>query len=203
MKNKLLLTVALVLGSISMSNAQSEDAAKMAGFGGMHSCVKTDFNCGWFLSVLKDEKNRDDRGVFGAGYSISYDYLLNSRIGVGLDYITEYGKYNAHTFFVGPSFVYAKPFGSWTVSLSSGLGIGGIKYDTPRLGRVDVHNLTGIFAQTEVQKRFSKHFGIAAGFRVLALSHLVMDEFDEGEPDAPPVKGSATFRFTIGPRFYF
>ena len=196
MKNKLLLTVALVLGSISMSNAQSEDAAKMAGFGGMHSCVKTDFNCGWYHHNFPADG-------FGPGYSLSYEYVFKPGVGVGLEYMAECGnKDNFRTHFLGPSFVYAKSYDSWTLNFSSGLGAGWIKYDSARMGKNTVDDLMGLFAQGEVQKRFSKHFGIAAGVRVICIFLFAMDKWEE-EGAEPVTDGSASIRFTIGPRFYF
>ena len=212
MNKRFLLIVALVLGSFSMSNAQSEDSEKTDyeavphesydenfGFGGNHSCVKADFNCGW---SSRDERAGYLRGGFGPGYSLSYEYVFKTGFGMGLEYFAEHGnKADFSTFFVGPSFVYANSHNSWTFNISSGFGAAGIKYDSPRMGTVDVRDLMGMFAQGEVQKRFSKHFGIAAGLRVMGIFRFAMDVEDE---NAEHVRdGSASVRFTIGPRFYF
>ena len=209
MNKKFLLTAALVLGSFSMSNAQSEDSEKTDyaaiphesdnenfGFGGRHSCVKADFSCGWYHHNFPG-------GGFGPGYSLSYEYVFKPGVGVGLEYMAECGnKDNFRTHFLGPSFVYAKSYDSWTLSFSSGLGAGWIKYNSTRMGNATVANLMGIFAQGEVQKRFSKHFGIAAGVRFMSIFLFAMDRWEE--EDAKPVTdGSASIRFTIGPRFYF
>ena len=111
-------------------------------------------------------------------------------------------KDNFRTHFLGPSFVYAKSYDSWTLNFSSGLGAGWIKYDSARMGKNTVDDLMGIFAQGEVQKRFSKHFGIAAGVRVICIFLFAMDKWEE-EGAEPVTDGSASIRFTIGPRFYF
>ena len=209
MNKKFLLSVALVLGSFSMSNAQTEDSGEKHfvavphesydenfGFGGKHSCVKTDFNCGWY-------HHNFPAGGFGPGYSLSYEYVFKPGVGVGLEYMAECGnKDNFRTHFLGPSFVYAKSYDSWTLNLSSGLGAGWIKYDSARMGKNTVDNLMGLFAQGEVQKRFSKHFGIAAGVRVICIFLFAMDKWEE-EGAEPVTDGSASIRFTIGPRFYF
>ena len=210
MNRKFLLSVALVLGSFSMSVAQTEDSEKTDyaaiphesdnenfGFGGNHSCVKADFNCGLFRGCGYD------RGGFGLGYSLSYEYVFRSGVGVGLEYIREHGhKADFSTFFVGPSFVFAKSHNSWTFNLSSGLGASGIKYDSPSKKTVSVRELPAIFAQGEVQKRFSKHFGIAAGLRVMGIFHFEMNEWQEKDTE-PVTDSAASLRFTIGPRFYF
>ena len=213
MNKKFLLTAALVLGSFSMSNAQSEDSEKTDyaaiphesdnenfGFGGNHSCVKADFNCGW---SLRDERAGYLRGGFGPGYSLSYEYVFKTGFGMGLEYFAEHGnKADFSTFFVGPSFVFAKSHNSWTFNLSSGLGASGIKYDSPSKKTVSVRELPAIFAQGEVQKRFSKHFGIAAGLRVMGIFHFEMNEWQEKDTE-PVTDSAASLRFTIGPRFYF
>ena len=93
MNKKFLLSVALVLGSFSMSNAQTEDSEEKDfvsvphesydenfGFGGKHSCVKTDFSCGWYRHKFPG---------FGPGYSLSYEYVFKPGVGVGLEYMAE------------------------------------------------------------------------------------------------------------------
>ena len=79
------------------------------------------------------------------------------------------------------------------MSYSVGLGLGKINYDSDRMGHFDDSGF-GYFAQIEAQKRFSDHFGIAAGLRVLDITTSVSDRGFEG---------TGSLRFTIGPRFYF
>ena len=195
MKNKFLLIAALVLGSFSMANAQGY----VPGFGGKHNCVKTDFNCGWFLNEFSNIDGSGKRGMFGFGGSITYEHVFKPGIGVGVSAIMDNGNDgNVFTYFVGPSFVYAGTHGNWVVDCSAGLGEGGLKYDLARGDRANRGGL-GFFLQVEAQRHISKHFGIAAGFRLLGSG--VMDTWDEDDYSISP--GFATARFTIGPRFYF
>ena len=212
MKLKIVLVSILLFGAVSASFAQSDDSDEEIvvaapdesydenfGFGGKHSCVKTDFNCGWY-------RHNFPAGGFGPGYSFSYEYVFKPGVGVGLEYMAECGnKDNFRTYFIAPTFVYAKSYDSWTFSFISGLGVGGIKYDSTRMGYGTSKDLMGMFAQGEVQKRFSKHFGIAAGLRVMAIFRLAMDDDLDADVDyvASGADASASVRFTIGPRFYF
>ena len=195
MKNKFLLTAALVLGGFSMANAQGY----VPGFGGKHNCVKTDFNCGWFLNEFSNIDGSGKRGMFGVGGSITYEHVFKPGIGVGVSAIMDNGNDgNVFTYFVGPSFVYAGTHGNWVIDCSAGLGEGGLKYDLARGDRADSGGF-GFFLQVEAQRHISKHFGIAVGFRLLGSG--VMDV--EYEDDYYITPGFATARFTIGPRFYF
>lgn len=214
MKLKFVLASILLFGAVSTSFAQSDDSDEEIvvaapdesydenlGFGGKHSCVKTDFNCGW---NLRDESDGYVRGGFGPGYSICYEYIFKHTAGLGFVYIEDHGnKANFKTYFTGPTFVYAKSRNSWTFDFSSGIGAAGIHYNSPRRGRVHADGpILGIMAQTEIQKRFSKHFGIAAGVRVIAASLFAMDIWEEDEAEST-TWSTASVRFTIGPRFYF
>lgn len=191
MKIKSLLATALMLGSVSMANAQGY----VPGFGGKHNSVKADFNCGWFISEFEDKYGDSHRGIFGTGFSVSYEHVFKPGVGFGLNYIMENGNEDdIKTQFIGPSAVYAGSFGSWTLSYSIGLGLGKINYDSYRMGHYD-DNGFGYYAQVEAQKRFSDHFGISAGIRVLDITTSVSDKGD--------MSGTGSFRFTIGPRFYF
>ena len=182
MKTKFLLAIAMMLGSFSIANAQGY----VPGYGGKHNAVKADFNCGWFISKFEDRYGDSHRGIFGTGFSVSYEHVFKPGVGFGLNYIMENGNEDdIKTQFIGPSAVYAGSFGSWTFSYSVGLGLGKINYD----------NGFGYYAQIEAQKRFSDHFGIAAGIRVLDITTSVSDDGD--------MTGTGSFRFTIGPRFYF
>ena len=80
------------------------------------------------------------------------------------------------------------------MSYSVGLGLGKISYGSGRMGYYD-DNGFGYYAQVEAQKRFSDHFGIAAGMRILDITTSVSDRGG--------FEGTGSFRFTIGPRFYF
>ena len=205
-----MLASILLFGAVSASFAQSDDSDEEIvvaapdesydenfGFGGKHSCVKTDFNCGWY-------RHNFPAGGFGPGYSFSYEYVFKPGVGVGLEYMAECGnKDNFRTYFIAPTFVYAKSRNSWTFDFSSGIGVAGIHYNSPRRGRVHADGpILGIMAQTEIQKRFSKHFGIAAGVRVIAASLFTMDIWEEDEAEST-TWSTASVRFTIGPRFYF
>ena len=88
MKNKFLLIAALVLGSFSMANAQGY----VPGFGGKHNCVKTDFNCGWFLNEFSNIDGSGKRGMFGVGGSITYEHVFKPGIGVGVSAIMDNGN---------------------------------------------------------------------------------------------------------------
>ena len=189
MKTKILLVVAIMLGSFSMAKAQY-----VAGYGGKHNSVKADFNCGWFISKFEDKYGDSHRGIFGTGFSASYEHVFKPGVGFGLNYIMENGnKYDIETIFLGPSAVYAGSFGSWTLSYSVGLGIGRVDFGSDRMESYNEAGF-GYFAQVEAQKRFSDHFGIAAGVRVLDITTSVSDRGFEG---------TGSLRFTIGPRFYF
>lgn len=190
MKTKALLVAAMMLCGVSVANAQY-----VAGYGGKHNSVKADFNCGWFISKFEDRYGNSHRGIFGTGFSVSYEHVFKPGVGFGLNYIMENGNEDdIKTQFIGPSAVYAGSFGSWTFSYSVGLGLGKINYDSYRMGHYD-DNGFGYYAQVEAQKRFSDHFGIAAGIRVLDITTSVSDDGD--------MTGTGSFRFTIGPRFYF
>lgn len=190
MKTKILLVAAMMLGCFSIANAQGY----VAGYGGKHNSVKADFNCGWFISEFEDLSGKGHRGIFGTGFSVSYEHVFKPGVGFGLNYIMENGNEDGiKTQFVGPSFVYAGSFGSWTLSYSAGLGYGNFKFDSDRMEYADEGGL-GYYAQVEAQKRFSDHFGIAAGLRVLDITTGV---------DKDRITGTGSLRFTIGPRFYF
>ena len=214
MKLKYVLASILLFGTVSTSFAQTDDSDEddvvavsnisydeNFGFGGNHSCVKTDFNCGW---NVRDKSDGYVRGGFGPGYSISYEYIFKHSVGLGFDYIEDRGnKANFRSYFVGPTFVYAKSYNSWTFNFSSGFGAVGINYDSPRTGRVHAGGpIIGLMAQGELQKRFSKHFGIAAGVRVLGATLFTMDIWEEEDAETITYH-TASVRFTIGPRFYF
>jgi hypothetical protein len=110
-----------------MANAQGY----VPGFGGKHNCVKTDFNCGWFLNEFSHIDGSDKRGMFGFGGSITYEHVFKPGIGVGVSAIMDNGNdANVFTYFVGPSFVYAGTHGNWVIDCSAGLGEGGLKYDS-------------------------------------------------------------------------
>ena len=195
MKLKFVLASILLFGAVSMANAQGY----VPGFGGKLNCVKTDFNLGWFISDFEDRDGDKHSGLFGTGFSVSYNHVFKQGFGFGLDYIMENGNDdNIKTQFIGPSFVYAGTHGNWVIDCSAGLGEGGLKYDLARGDRANRGGL-GFFLQVEAQRHISKHFGIAAGFRLLGSG--VMDTWDEDDYSISP--GFATARFTIGPRFYF
>ena len=190
MKLKFLLASVMLVGAVSMANAQGY----VPGYGGKHNSVKADFNCGWFISKFEDRYGDTHRGIFGTGFSASYEHVFKPGVGFGLNYIMENGNEDdIETVFLGPSAVYAGSFGSWTLSYSVGLGIGRVGYSSDRMGYYN-ENGFGYFAQIEAQKRFSDHFGIAAGLRVLDITTSVSDKGFEG---------TGSLRFTIGPRFYF
>ena len=191
MKLKFLLASVMLFGAVSMANAQGY----VPGYGGKHNSVKADFNCGWFISKFEDRYGDTHRGIFGTGLSVSYEHVFKPGIGFGLNYIMENGNEDdIKTHFVGPSFVYAGSFDSWTLSYTAGLGYGNISFDSDRMG-YDKEGGFGYFTQIEAQKRFSDHFGIAAGMRVLDITTSL--------GDGKGMSGTGTFRFTIGPRFYF
>lgn len=195
MKIKSLLATALMLGSVSMANAQGY----VPGFGGKLNSVKADFNLGWFISEFEDGYGDKHSWLFGTGFSVSYNHVFKQGFGFGLDYIMENGNDdNIKTQFIGPSFVYAGSFGGWTLSYSGGLGYGKFEFDSKRMGYDDRGGL-GYFAQVEAQKRFSDHFGIGAGMRVLNVATTKPDGYE----DKWGTYGTSSFRFTIGPRFYF
>ena len=190
MRTKFLLAIAMMLGSLSIANAQGY----VPGYGGKHNAVKADFNCGWFISEFEDRYGDSHRGIFGTGFSVSYEHVFKPGVGFGLNYIMENGNEDdIETVFLGPSAVYAGSFGSWTFSYSVGLGIGRIGYSSDRMGYFN-ENGFGYYAQIEAQKRFTDHFGISAGIRVLDITTSVSDRGFEG---------TGSLRFTIGPRFYF
>ena len=149
MKNKFLLTAALVLGGFSMANAQGY----VPGFGGKHNCVKTDFNCGWFISKFEDRYALEILiMVFSFWvFSASYEHVFKPGVGFGLNYIMENGNEDdIKTQFIGPSAVYAGSFGSWTLSYSVGLGIGRVGYSSDRMGYYN-ENGFGYFAQMRLR----------------------------------------------------
>ena len=195
MKLKFVLASILLFGAVSMANAQGY----VPGFGGKLNCVKTDFNLGWFISDFEDRDGDKHSGLFGTGFSVSYNHVFKQGFGFGVDCIIENGDDdNVSTQYVGPSFVYAGSFGGWTLSYSAGLGYGHLSYESNRMGHDDRGGL-GYFAQVEAQKRFSKHFGIGAGMRIVEIATSKPD----GYKDEWGIYGTGSFRFTIGPRFYF
>ena len=103
MKIKSLLATALMLGSVSMANAQGY----VPGFGGKHNSVKADFNCGWFISKFEDRYGDSHRGIFGTGFSVSYEHVFKPGVGFGLNYIMENGNEDdIKTQFIGHYAVY-------------------------------------------------------------------------------------------------
>ena len=81
MKIKSLLATALMLGSVSMANAQGY----VPGFGGKLNSVKADFNCGWFISEFVDRNGDSHRGLFGDGMSLMYEHVFNKGYGFGIN----------------------------------------------------------------------------------------------------------------------
>ena len=87
MKLKFVLASILLFGAVSMANAQGY----VPGFGGKFNCVKTDFNLGWFISDFEDQYGDKHSGLFGTGFSVSYNHVFKQGFGFGVDCIIENG----------------------------------------------------------------------------------------------------------------
>lgn len=213
MKLKCLLATVMLFGAASATFAQSEDSEEnnvaaaphystdeYVGFGGKKNDIKVDFNFGWFISEIGDRNGDAHRGLFGCGFSLMYEHVFNKGCGFGVNAIYEAGEGgDIRTGVIAPSFVYYGSNGGWTYGYSLGLGYGRFSLDSPRYGYDDAAGV-GYFVQAEIEKRFTKNFGIGAGLRVMNISAPKPNNSSYYDSH---YYGTGTVRFTIGPRFYF
>lgn len=195
MKIKSLLATALMLGSVSMANAQGY----VPGFGGKHNAVKADFNCGWFISEFVDRNGDSHRGLFGDGMSLMYEHVFNKGYGFGINGIFEKKPGEVYTGMIGPSFVYSGSSDKWIYGYSIGLGYGRFDVDSERFGHED-RNGVGYFVQANIERRLTQWLGIGAGVRVL---NITAPKSEDNSYYKTHSHGTSSLRFTIGPRFYF
>ncbi len=170
------------------------------GYNGKHHCFKTDFNFGWYISKFQEKNGGDKRGIFGVGGSVAFQTVLKSGYGFGLNAILDNGSYDGdvQSFFLGPSFEYAKALpNGWIYSYSIGLGYGGFYIDSSRLGYSEDKGL-GYFVSLEMSKRFNKWFGIGGGIRVFNVTCSKPDNYTYSS-----FYGTGDIRISVGPRFYF
>lgn len=218
MKFKLLLTSALMMCGVLSANAQLEDGTtdvvngdnsdqnvtsvasvheKTIGFGGKHNRFKIDVDFGWYISEFVDENGKGHRGIQAVGASFSYQHVFNSGYGFGLNFIRDIGSDGIMTEYLGPSFVNYQSKDKWTYGYAIGLGYGHFSFDSNRFGYNDCGGL-GYFVEAEVERRFTKWFGLGGGLRVFNITAK--------KPEGARLSGSygtGLLNLYIGPRFYF